>query len=116
MITIELPYPPSVNRYWRYFRNRVVVSAEGRAFKEKVLLILRAMGSRTLEGPLILRVDLYPPDRRRRDVDNPQKAILDALQYSGLYRNDSQIVRLVATRREPVPNGKTIVRIQEFKR
>jgi hypothetical protein len=30
--------------------------------------------------------DLAPPDRRRRDIDNVQKPLLDALQHGGAYR------------------------------
>ena len=32
-VTIDLPYPPSVNRCWRIFRNRAVLSAEATAYK-----------------------------------------------------------------------------------
>ena len=35
--------------------------------------------------------DFYPPDRRRRDLDNLQKSLWDAIQYGGGYRDDSQI-------------------------
>ncbi len=113
MIEVELPYPPSVNHYWRFFGRRVVISRKGREFKERVRLILAAAHVRTLSGPLVMSVDLYPPDRRRRDVDNAQKSLLDSLQYGGLYEDDSQIVKLVLEKHEPLPNGKTIVRVAE---
>ena len=32
----DLPYPPSVNHYWRQFRGRMVISKEGRTFRKNV--------------------------------------------------------------------------------
>ena len=58
-----------------------------------------------------MHVEVYPPDRRRRDIDNVQKALLDALEHGRAYRDDSQIVRLAIERREPIRGGRTIVRI-----
>jgi crossover junction endodeoxyribonuclease RusA len=44
MTPIQLPYPPSLNRYWRTFRNRTVVSAEGLAYKREVAALARQAG------------------------------------------------------------------------
>jgi hypothetical protein len=33
-----------------------------------------------------MSIIVHPPDRRRRDIDNVQKALLDALQHGGAYR------------------------------
>lgn len=70
MIEVELPYPPSVNHYWRHVGPRVLISRQGRAFREKVRSILEACGVRPLGGTLRVVIDLHPPDRRRRDCDN----------------------------------------------
>ena len=67
------------------------------------------------EKPIKLNVELYPPDRRRRDIDNINKALLDALQNAGVYKDDNQIVRLIMTKYEPVKNGKVIVNISTTK-
>ncbi|HAC91237.1 MAG TPA: hypothetical protein DCF63_11500 [Planctomycetaceae bacterium] len=56
---------------------------------------------------------MFPPDRRRRDIDNVQKALLDALQHGGAYLDDSQIVRLSIEKGLPVEGGKTIVQIRK---
>lgn len=113
MITIELPYPPSVNHYWRRVGTRTLISRGGRAFRQAVCAILAAQGVRPLAGPLEVLIDLYPPDRRRRDADNTQKALLDALQHGGAYLDDSQIIHLDTWKRDPVPGGKTIVQIRK---
>ena len=112
MIELELPFPPSVNHYYRRVGPRTLISREGRWFRQRVCAVLAAMGLRPLAGPLAVHVEIYPPDRRRRDIDNVQKSLFDALQHGGLYRDDSQVVRLVIEKRPCVPGGRTIVRIQ----
>ncbi|MBU0741506.1 RusA family crossover junction endodeoxyribonuclease, partial [bacterium] len=54
------------------------------------------------------------PDRQRRDIDNVQKALLDALQHGGLYTDDSQIKKLNIEMRGAVRGGRTLVRLEEI--
>lgn len=111
MIELELPYPPSVNHYYRRVGPRTLISREGRAYREAVCAILAGLGIRPLAGPLAVRIELYPPDQRRRDCDNAMKALLDALQHGGAYLDDGQIADLRIRRADSTPGGKTIVRI-----
>jgi len=111
MIELELPYPPSVNHYWRRVGARTLISRGGRAFRASVCSILAGCGIEPMDGPLSVEIDVYPPDRRRRDIDNLQKALLDALAHGGAYHDDSQIARLTVQRRHVVPNGKVHVRL-----
>ena len=113
MIEMVLPYPPSANRIWRMFRGRMVISREGRAFRGRVCSVLAAMGAQMMTGPLVVEIDLYPPDRRRRDCDNTLKASLDAIQHGGAYEDDSQIWKLTVTRHRPVRGGRMLVRIAQ---
>ena len=115
MIELELPYPPSVNHYWRRVGARTLISRGGRAFRTAVCSILAAHGIRPIDGPLEVLIELFPPDRRRRDVDNTQKALLDALAHGGAYHDDSQIARLTIERRQVVPNGKVRVRVEAYR-
>ena len=111
MLELELPYPPSVNHYFRMVGRRVLISREGRAFRTRVCSTLAAMGVRPMDGRLALEIEVYPPDNRRRDIDNVQKALLDALEHGGAYWDDSQVVRLTIEKRAVVEGGRTIVRI-----
>jgi crossover junction endodeoxyribonuclease RusA len=113
MIELELPFPPSVNHYYRRVGPRTLISREGRRFRERVCAVLAATRVDPLAGPLTVEIEIYPPDRRRRDIDNVQKALLDALQHGGAYRDDSQIEDLRIKRCDCVPAGRTLVRIRK---
>lgn len=96
---------------------RTVISREGRRYRRDVCAALAAMpGGRVarMEGRLAVRVTVCPPDHRRRDIDNVQKALLDALAKGGAYRDDSQIDRLEVERGPVTPGGKVLVEIREI--
>jgi Holliday junction resolvase RusA-like endonuclease len=104
MFKLKLPFPPSVNTYWRHVGNRVLVSKKGRQYQATVSSLLHRKKIQPLEGNLIVDIRLVPPDHRRRDVDNSLKALLDAMQFGGAYLDDSQIVRLTVEKFEPEPD------------
>ena len=114
MLEIELPYPPSINHYWRRVGPRTLISREGRRFRQRVMAILAALHIRPLVGNLAVHVEVFPPDRRRRDLDNCLKSLLDAMEHGGAYADDSQIVRLSIEKGDPVKGGKTLVRIRKI--
>jgi len=64
-----------------------------------------------MRGPLAMFIKIYPPDKRRRDIDNVLKALLDSLEHAGVYENDSQIFRLQIEKKEPIKGGKCFVKI-----
>jgi len=116
MLTVALPYPPSVNHYWRRVGPRTVISRQGRAYRREVAAAVeridRVAEQMPLTGPLSVEVSLYPPDRRRRDLDNVLKALLDALQHAGVYLDDSLIEHLSVEKRDVVDGGKAVVVIR----
>ena len=116
MIEMCIPYPPSVNHYYRRVGNRTLISREGRLFGDAVACRHAAMGAPLAEGNLALDIELYPPDNRRRDADNTIKPIQDALQKAGMFKDDSQIKRVTAEMLDTTPGGMAILRIREHKR
>lgn len=110
-MTLTLPYPPSVNHYWRHVGPRTLISKEGRKFRERVCGMLASNGPRKppAGGRIAMLMDAFPPDRRRRDLDNLQKATLDALQHAGLYKDDSQIDLLLIKRGDVRQGGSMVV-------
>lgn len=102
---IILPWPPSNNRYYRHNRGRTHISAEGKDYREKVTKIIKdSMLDIGLATPVIIRIECFMPDRRRRDLDNLQKASFDALTKSGFWLDDHQ-VNYYSVRKMPVVKG-----------
>ena len=110
-LRLTLPWPPSVNHYWRRVGNRTLISKEGRLFRKRVLATLSAQHIEPMTGPLAVRVVAHPPDRRRRDLDNIAKSLLDALEHGGVYEDDNQIDRLSIERASVVKGGAAMVEI-----
>jgi len=111
MIVFDLPFPPSVNKYYRRVGKNVVISKRGREYREEVISIFKGLKKDPIDGQIAMGIDAYPPDKRRRDIDNILKALLDALEHAGAYQNDNQIVKLLVSKHEPMTGGKVIVRI-----
>ena len=109
MLEFELPWPPSVNHYYRHVGHRVLISSEGRAYRQRVCSMMLCGNGSMLEGPIEMTIDAYPPDRRRRDLDNILKCILDSLQHAQVYRDDSQIKDLDCHMLEPDRTGGKVV-------
>lgn len=100
-MTLTLPYPPSVNHYWRHVGRKVLISREGRSYRTAVqAAVVGQLGwkSDPLSGRLTLAMRAWMPDRRRRDLDNLIKSSQDAMQEAGVYRDDSQIDKLTIER------------------
>ena len=104
-----------MNHIWRRLGSRTVISREGRRYRQTVCAALAAMRVTAMLGRLSVRVTVCPPDARRRDLDNVQKALLDALAKGGAYRDDSQIDRLEVIRGPITPGGKVLVEITQLK-
>jgi len=94
-IVLTLPWPPTVNTYWRNVNGRTILSAPGRAYRKAVadqVLIQRA--AKHMDTALFVTIKAYRPDRRRRDLDNLFKAILDSLVHAGVMLDDALICDL----------------------
>lgn len=116
MLEFKLPYPPSINSYYRNYRGRMVISEQGRVYRQLILLTLwqcitnsEKSPRKPLSGDLSVEVFVYPPDKRIRDIDNIQKCLFDSLQHAGLYHNDYQICSQYILRSKKVVKGGAII-------
>jgi crossover junction endodeoxyribonuclease RusA len=101
---LKVPFPPSMNSYWRNIvikgRPRTLLSEKGRQYRIQIMSQIHLEHPPALSGRLHLTIELYPPDRRKRDLDNHCKAIQDGLAHAGVFEDDSQIDQLTVIRRE----------------
>ncbi len=114
---IELPFPPSVNSYWRSIirgkRSVVLISERGREYRVDVqAAILKRFGIlRPTQSRLSVSIHAIMPDCRQRDIDNLPKAILDALTHARVWVDDSQIDVLMIRRGAVCPPGGLVIEI-----
>lgn len=115
--TLILPYPPTVNTYWRSVlirgQPRVLLSKRGRRFRLDVQeAVIRTFGIvKPTRARLWVAMTVCPPDRRVRDISNVIKATEDAITHAGLWVDDSQIDGLMVLRGPVVTDGRMEVRI-----
>ena len=100
MIQAVLQYPPSVNGIWRYGgKGKAYLSATAKAWKQEAAWTIKECllkGSLPVLGPFHAHIEVGRPDKRRRDLDNLIKITLDACQYGGAIRDDSDAQSLFA--------------------
>lgn len=88
-----LPWPPSLNRLWRYGRGRVYRS---KVYKQWIkaaddywLMQKPRQKIKQIKGPFQIELILIPPNNRARDQDNHSKAVLDWAQRVEIIENDA---------------------------
>ncbi|WP_337037796.1 MULTISPECIES: RusA family crossover junction endodeoxyribonuclease [Pseudescherichia] len=117
-----LPFPPSVNTYWRApnkgpLAGRHLISAKGRAYQSAdcaaIVEQLRRLPKPT-STPAAVEIILFPPDARRRDIDNYNKALFDALTHAGVWEDDSQVKRMLVEWGPVTSKGRVEITISKY--
>ncbi len=86
-----LPYPPSVNTYWRRRGSQYYISDKGQKYRKDVQQIIRQLKLDIFtKSRLRIKVIADVPDSRRRDLDNILKGLLDSLIHAGFAEDDEQ--------------------------
>ncbi|HDR0997883.1 RusA family crossover junction endodeoxyribonuclease [Pasteurella multocida] len=113
-ITLALPYPPSVNHYWKHTRDgRHYITDKGRVYQSAVFMA--CMGYLPFKKPVSIKVQVWLPDKRRRDLDNLWKVLLDSLANAKIIEDDcwqcvpKQSIEAMGIEK----GGKLLVRIRE---
>jgi len=111
-----VPWPPSVNGYWRTFRNRQIISKRGREYRDHVITHMDLLG---LSGELVsdrlnVEVLLQPPTARKYDIDNFCKGIFDGLTYSKFWLDDEQIDRLSIKKGDKAKGGRVWIKVYKL--
>ena len=94
---IRVPYPPSANRLWRYYRGRPIKSKDYRLWLDHSALLIQATWQhKTITAPVHIGFAVGVPDKRKRDLDNRLKPCLDLLEAAGVLENDHLVHSLAA--------------------
>lgn len=115
-----LPWPPSVNHYWknirRHGRPARALTAAASSFRnatiEHVLVMNGGHFPETMQGPLSVSITHHWPDRRVRDIDNYTKGILDALTHARVWFDDQQVRHMELLAGERVKDGCVVVEVR----
>jgi crossover junction endodeoxyribonuclease RusA len=114
---LSLPFPPTVNTYWRNVNGVTMISAAGRDYRLTVERVISGRFAEMAFSPTArLRISIfaYPPDKRRRDLDNLLKAPLDAITFAKLWDDDSQLDAISVERGSACKWGRLDCIIQEI--
>ena len=116
-LVLVIPWPPSVNGYWRTFGGRQILSKRGRVFREAGALAIASQVSADrppMTGRLAVEITLCPPTVRSFDIDNFAKAPLDLLTHVGIWADDSQVDSLTIRRDKKRKGGCAMVTIRRL--
>ena len=99
MLNLVLPWPPTVNTYYRNVNGKTLISEKGRQYRAAVAdQVLIQRGAKQFAGRLAVAIVAHVPDQRRRDLDNLLKSTLDAMTHAGVWLDDEQIDDVRITR------------------
>lgn len=106
ILNLTIPFPPSVNTYWGFKGSQRFLTSRAKAFKTLVNSeFVRSGHEGFASDRLKIHIELYPPDRRIRDIDNVVKSTLDALCQSAVFDDDGQIDVLLVERKNVIKWG-----------
>ena len=101
MIALTLPFPPSINHYWRHRRVgtgiSTYISYEGIQYRQIVALEARKYESLGA-ARLSVQMWLHAPNKRKFDIDNRLKGLIDSLTHAGVWHDDEQIDEIIVRR------------------
>lgn len=118
-IDLLLPYPISVNRYWRTGKNGTYIGKEGLTFKNEVYAKY-AYRHRLTHDSVRLDITIHPkltlkgkPHKTLIDLDNGLKSILDSL-INVIYFDDKQVKEINIKYGNAIVKGGSAVRINKL--
>lgn len=94
-VKVVFPYPPTVNHYWGMKGRIRFLTVKARKFREEVINAVKFYKlDNNYDGPIGIYMWTTAPDKRKRDIDNVIKPMLDALEHADVYTNDCNIEQI----------------------
>lgn len=104
--------PPSINSVYRIRHGRIVMLQSGHLFKKRVAKL--CAGRPKIHGLVTIYIRFYWNDRRRRDLDNHFKVVIDAIKGI-LFDDDYMVKRIIAEKMtEPTQDTGFDIRVMPF--
>lgn len=115
-MNLTLSYPTVTgNTLWRHAKGRTYINPKATAYYNVIAWELLSQKARLgLTERLTVSLKLYPPDNRKRDMDNLIKLLHDALTKGGLWLDDSQVRKLTVEWMPKVKDGKIEMQIDAY--
>jgi crossover junction endodeoxyribonuclease RusA len=115
-IRLTLPWPPSINHYWRRAGKVIHVSTEGTRFSRRCGIAVRAQfAAAPIATPVAVMVECWGPRRNWGDVDNRVKPLLDALTKAELWTDDKLVRDLRIVDRGQCAGGRVVVYVRPWR-
>ena len=99
-MTITIPFPPATgNHMWKHAGRKHYLTEKAKRYYYEVAYHVRAQNAVLgISDSIAVEVLVFPPDKRRRDLDNLWKVIGDSLTKAGVWEDDSLIEKIVLQR------------------
>jgi crossover junction endodeoxyribonuclease RusA len=114
MKKLALPFPPTGNHSVKHGGGKHYLTADAKAYLAKVRsIVMCSAADNFIDNEIRVVCEVFPPDNRRRDLDNTWKTLADALTHANVWKDDSQIVDLRLVRGEVREGGMVTVEVTE---
>jgi crossover junction endodeoxyribonuclease RusA len=112
-IDFRLPWPPSLNTYYVCVRRGPkVLSKKGREYAEAVDKLIKAAGlNYGIDCDVEVEIKLAPPRNGKWDGDNYTKALFDSITKSGVWADDSLVMKYSVEKLPPYAMGEVYISI-----
>lgn len=118
-ITIEIENTPiSTNMMYRTFRNRMILSKRGRQYKKDMIKhieneLIKQNITESIKGNIKVDISIHFCDKRKRDIDNYAKSLIDCIKNI-LFEDDDQIIELNLKKQIGCGYEKTIISVTQL--
>lgn len=115
MVILDCEIPvvaPSVNHYWGQVGNRCYLTQRAKGFQKLVSLHVKRKDS---VARLRIEITVCFGDKRKRDIDNILKGVLDSLVKCGLCEDDEQFDEIEVKRGKIIKGGLLKIKVIELK-
>lgn len=104
--SFSLPYPPSVNNIYSRSKYGVFLKEKVKEYRKQILFSFKNKVVKFGNEKVSVHIQVFPPDKRKRDLDNLLKVTLDSLQLLKIIEDDNQIDELHICRGNVLKDGK----------